>query len=79
MFSCDVCNDKCFIRLFFSFYLSTDGTFPLPKTFPITWSNDYKINGQKLRGFATTTNRQKLYVIYTFSSEQEKVCMKILH
>ena len=45
---------------------------PLPSTFPITWSSDYKINGQKLRGFATTTNGQKLYVVYTFSSEQEK-------
>ncbi|QSB10260.1 DNA internalization-related competence protein ComEC/Rec2 [Lysinibacillus fusiformis] len=45
---------------------------PLPSNFPLTWSNDYKINGQKLRGFATTTNGQKLYVVYTFSSEQEK-------
>jgi len=46
---------------------------PLPSSFPLTWSNDYKISGQKLRGFATTTNGQKLYVVYTFSSEQEKV------
>ncbi|WP_445477842.1 DNA internalization-related competence protein ComEC/Rec2 [Lysinibacillus irui] len=45
---------------------------PLPSTFPLTWLNDYKINGQTLRGFATTTNGQKLYVVYTFSSEQEK-------
>lgn len=45
---------------------------PLPSTFPLTWSNDYKINGQTLRGFATTTDGQKLYVVYTFSSEQEK-------
>ncbi|ODV57152.1 DNA internalization-related competence protein ComEC/Rec2 [Lysinibacillus fusiformis] len=46
---------------------------PLPSTFPLTWSNDYKISGQKLRGFATTTNGQKLYVVYTFSSQHEKV------
>ncbi|UZM98459.1 hypothetical protein OL548_28160 [Lysinibacillus sp. MHQ-1] len=45
---------------------------PLPSSFPLTWSNDYKISGQKLRGFATTTNGQKLYVVYTLSSEQEK-------
>ncbi|MEE3805844.1 DNA internalization-related competence protein ComEC/Rec2 [Lysinibacillus fusiformis] len=60
-----------FAYFFLSTYQLTEPS-PLPKTFPITWSNDYKINGQKLRGFATTTNRQKLYVIYTFSSEQEK-------
>ncbi|MBI6862454.1 DNA internalization-related competence protein ComEC/Rec2 [Lysinibacillus fusiformis] len=46
---------------------------PLPSSFPLTWSNDYKISGQKLRGFAITTNGQKLYVVYTFSSEQEKI------
>jgi len=46
---------------------------PLPSSFPLTWSSDYKISGQKLRGFATTTNGQKLYAVYTFSSEQEKV------
>ncbi|WP_230874996.1 DNA internalization-related competence protein ComEC/Rec2 [Lysinibacillus cavernae] len=57
---------------FISTYQLTDPS-PLPSTFPLTWSNEYKINGQKLRGFATTTNGQKLYVVYTFSSEQEKI------
>jgi len=45
---------------------------PLPSTFQITWSNEYKINGQKLRGFVKTETGEKLYVVYTFSSEQEK-------
>ncbi|MCL1701389.1 DNA internalization-related competence protein ComEC/Rec2 [Lysinibacillus sp. Bpr_S20] len=45
---------------------------PLPSTFQITWSNEYKINGQKLRGFVKTETGEKLYVVYTFSSEEEK-------
>ncbi|MEB2299884.1 DNA internalization-related competence protein ComEC/Rec2 [Lysinibacillus xylanilyticus] len=45
---------------------------PLPSTFPITWSSEYKINGQKLRGFVKTETDEKLYVVYTFSSEEEK-------
>lgn len=45
---------------------------PLPATFPLTWTNDYKINGQKLRGFATTPHGDKLYIVYTFTSAQEK-------
>ncbi|MEK5232626.1 DNA internalization-related competence protein ComEC/Rec2 [Lysinibacillus sp. FSL K6-0232] len=45
---------------------------PLPSTFPLTWTSDYKIKGQKLRGFATTANGDKLYIVYTFTSAQEK-------
>ncbi|EON71812.1 DNA internalization-related competence protein ComEC/Rec2 [Lysinibacillus sphaericus] len=45
---------------------------PLPSSFQLTWTNDYKINGQKLRGFAKTETGEKLYIVYTFSSEQEK-------
>lgn len=45
---------------------------PLPSTFQITWSSEYKINGQKLRGFVKTETGEKLYVVYTFSSEEEK-------
>ncbi|MFJ7732659.1 DNA internalization-related competence protein ComEC/Rec2 [Lysinibacillus sp. NPDC097231] len=45
---------------------------PLPSSFPITWSSEYKINGQKLLGFVKTETGEKLYVVYTFSSEQEK-------
>lgn len=44
----------------------------LPSTFQITWTSEYKINGQNLRGFAKTKTGDKLYVVYTFSSEQEK-------
>lgn len=45
---------------------------PLPSTFQLTWTSDYKINGQRLSGFAKTASGEKLYVMYTFSSEQEK-------
>lgn len=45
---------------------------PLPSTFQITWTSEYKINGQNLRGFAKTKTGDKLYIVYTFSSEQEK-------
>ncbi|MEG0258611.1 MAG: DNA internalization-related competence protein ComEC/Rec2 [Lysinibacillus sp.] len=47
-------------------------TSPLPSTFHITWTSEYKINGQKLRGFATTEDGDKLYVVYTFHSAKEK-------
>ena len=45
---------------------------PLPSTFQLTWTSEYKINGQKLRGFAKAETGEKLYVVHTFSSEQEK-------
>ena len=45
---------------------------PLPSTFQLTWTSDYKINGQRLSGFAKTASGEKLYVLYTLSSEQEK-------
>ncbi|WP_229387153.1 DNA internalization-related competence protein ComEC/Rec2 [Lysinibacillus sphaericus] len=45
---------------------------PLPSTFQLTWTSDYKINGQRLSGFAKTETGEKLYVMYTLSSEQEK-------
>ncbi|MFJ7665914.1 DNA internalization-related competence protein ComEC/Rec2 [Lysinibacillus sp. NPDC097195] len=44
----------------------------LPSTFQLTWTSDYKINGQRLSGFAKTESGEKLYVMYTLSSEQEK-------
>jgi competence protein ComEC len=45
---------------------------PLPSTFQLTWTSDYKINGQRLSGFARTETGEKLYVMYTLSSELEK-------
>lgn len=45
---------------------------PLPSTFQLTWTSDYKINGQRLSGFARTDTGEKLYVTYTLSSEHEK-------
>ncbi|QDQ03288.1 DNA internalization-related competence protein ComEC/Rec2 [Lysinibacillus fusiformis] len=44
----------------------------LPSSFQLTWTSEYKINGQKLRGFVQTETGEKLYVVYTMSSEQEK-------
>ncbi|MGE7841190.1 DNA internalization-related competence protein ComEC/Rec2 [Lysinibacillus sp. NPDC093712] len=45
---------------------------PLPSTFQLTWTSDYKINGQRLSGFARTETGEKLYVTYTLSSQLEK-------
>ncbi|MFJ7405196.1 MULTISPECIES: DNA internalization-related competence protein ComEC/Rec2 [unclassified Lysinibacillus] len=45
---------------------------PLPSTFQLTWTSDYKINGQLLSGFTRTETGEKLYVMYTLSSELEK-------
>ncbi|MFX3674443.1 MAG: DNA internalization-related competence protein ComEC/Rec2 [Paenisporosarcina sp.] len=36
------------------------------------WTSTYSISGQSIRGFATTPNGDKWYLIYKFSSEQEK-------
>ena len=61
-----------FLSYFFIVTFQLTETSPLPSTFQITWSSEYKINGQKLRGFVKTETGEKLYVVYTFSSEQEK-------
>ncbi|SKC03528.1 competence protein ComEC [Lysinibacillus sp. AC-3] len=61
-----------FLSYFFIITFQLTGSSPLPSTFPITWSSEYKINGQKLRGFVKTETDEKLYVVYTFSSEDEK-------
>lgn len=61
-----------FLSYFFIVTFQLTDSSPLPSTFPITWSSDYKINGQKLRGFVKTETDEKLYVVYTFSSEKEK-------
>ncbi|WP_285395111.1 DNA internalization-related competence protein ComEC/Rec2 [Lysinibacillus sp. fls2-241-R2A-57] len=61
-----------FLSYFFIVTFQLTETSPLPSTFQITWSSEYKINGQKLRGFVKTETGEKLYIVYTFSSEQEK-------
>lgn len=61
-----------FLSYFFIVTFQLTDSSPLPSTFPITWSSEYKINGQKLRGFVKTETDEKLYVVYTFSSEDEK-------
>lgn len=61
-----------FLSYFFIVTFQLTESSPLPSTFQITWSSEYKINGQKLRGFVKTETGEKLYVVYTFSSEQEK-------
>ncbi|MFC9539246.1 DNA internalization-related competence protein ComEC/Rec2 [Lysinibacillus sp. NPDC056959] len=61
-----------FLSYFFIVTIQLTDSSPLPSTFPITWSSEYKINGQKLRGFVKTETDEKLYVVYTFSSEEEK-------
>ncbi|WP_241774614.1 MULTISPECIES: DNA internalization-related competence protein ComEC/Rec2 [Lysinibacillus] len=61
-----------FLSYFFIVTFQLTEPSPLPSTFQITWSSEYKINGQKLRGFVKTETGEKLYVVYTFSSEEEK-------
>lgn len=45
---------------------------PVPNTIQLIWTNEYKINGQKLRGFTETVDGDKLYTVYTFQTEDEK-------
>ena len=61
-----------FLSFFFISIIQMAADPPLPSTFQLTWTSEYKINGQKLRGFAKAETGEKLYVVYTFSTEQEK-------
>ena len=61
-----------FLSFFFISIIQLAANPPLPSTFQLTWTSEYKINGQKLRGFAETESGEKLYVVYTFATEQEK-------
>lgn len=61
-----------FLSFFFISNIQLAEPSPLPSTFQLTWTSEYKINGQKLRGFVKTESDEKLYVVYTFASEQEK-------
>ncbi|MFJ6208330.1 DNA internalization-related competence protein ComEC/Rec2 [Lysinibacillus sp. NPDC092081] len=62
-----------FLSYFFIVTFQLTDSSPLPSKFPITWSSEFKINGQKLRGFVKTESGEKLYVVYTFLSEEEKI------
>jgi len=41
-------------------------------TLSLTWTDNVKIDGGKIKGFATTSAGETVYVIYTISSEQQK-------
>ncbi|HWL23010.1 MAG TPA: DNA internalization-related competence protein ComEC/Rec2 [Ureibacillus sp.] len=45
-----------------------------PVEFPatLTWTDEYKINGSKLRGFMKDVNGRRIYVTYEFQNEAEK-------
>ncbi|WP_203246854.1 DNA internalization-related competence protein ComEC/Rec2 [Sporosarcina beigongshangi] len=42
-------------------------------TLSLTWSENVKIDGGKMKGFAKTATGQTVYAIYSFSNEQEKM------
>ncbi|RHW38608.1 DNA internalization-related competence protein ComEC/Rec2 [Lysinibacillus yapensis] len=45
-----------------------------PLNFPakLVWTDEYKISGDKLRGFMKDENGRKIYVVYELKSEEEK-------
>lgn len=61
-----------FLSFFFISIIQLKEPSPLTSSFQLTWTSEYKINGQKLRGFAKTEAGEKLYTVYTFATEQEK-------
>lgn len=61
-----------FLSFFFISIIQMTEPSPLSPSFQLTWTSEYKINGQKLRGFAKNESGEKLYVVYTFATEQEK-------
>lgn len=61
-----------FLSFFFISIIQLTEPSPLPSSFQLTWTSEYKINGQKLRGFAKTETGEKLYTVYTFATEKEK-------
>lgn len=56
----------------YSEYVQWTLTKPVTHEQLLTWSGRYTISGDTLRGFATNTERQKLYVMYEFTTAQEK-------
>ncbi|MFP3919146.1 DNA internalization-related competence protein ComEC/Rec2 [Lysinibacillus telephonicus] len=63
----------CFISYYyFSFQINkVDYTLNLPAT--LTWTGEYKINGDMLRGFMVDESGKKVYVAYQLASETEKI------
>ncbi|WP_415579228.1 DNA internalization-related competence protein ComEC/Rec2 [Filibacter tadaridae] len=45
---------------------------PNPATLSLTFADNVKIDGAKMKGFAKTTTKETVYAIYTFKNEQEK-------
>lgn len=57
---------------YFSFQLQNiEKPVELPTT--LTWTSEYKINGNMLRGFMKDSDGRKVYVQYKFQSEEEKL------
>ncbi|KAA0965416.1 DNA internalization-related competence protein ComEC/Rec2 [Sporosarcina sp. ANT_H38] len=61
--------------IFSFFYISA--TIPVlvetgDATLTLTWVDNVKIDGAKMKGFAKTSSDETVYAIYTISSEQEK-------
>ncbi len=65
-----------FLLTFLSFFLFSYQNYKLnqPVQLPamLTWTGEYKINGDKLRGFMVDEEGRKIYVVYQFKSEDEK-------
>lgn len=62
--------------LFSFFYISA--TIPIVEetgdaTISLTWTDNVKIDGSKMKGLAKTSTGKTVYAIYTISSEQEKI------
>ncbi|WP_186668679.1 DNA internalization-related competence protein ComEC/Rec2 [Sporosarcina sp. BP05] len=62
--------------LFSFFYISA--TIPIIEetgkaTLSLTWTDNVKIDGSKMKGFAKTSTGETVYANYTISSEQEKI------
>lgn len=61
----------CFV---FYYYVSDEVKkleMPLPLPETLTWTHEYKFSGNKLRGFMEDSQGRKIYVVYTFTSENE--------
>ncbi|QCR34501.1 DNA internalization-related competence protein ComEC/Rec2 [Lysinibacillus sp. SGAir0095] len=58
----------------FSYFTNLLQQFDEPLQFPtqLTWSDEYKINGDTLRGFMKDSQGRNVYVVYKFGSEKEK-------
>ncbi|MBE1554646.1 DNA internalization-related competence protein ComEC/Rec2 [Sporosarcina limicola] len=44
-----------------------------PATVSLTWSDNVKIDGGKIKGLAKTSTGETIYVVYSFGNEQEKM------